>query len=84
MQLSAATSDDSRVFVLAATNRVEDLDPALLRRFDRCLRVSSTRSCPRKTYVDPSQTSCVTLSTLHCAHSSPTRSCWLRTLTLNR
>ncbi len=43
MQLSAASSDDARVFVLAATNRVEDLDPALLRRFDRCLRVSSMR-----------------------------------------
>ena len=42
MQLSAASSDDARVFVLAATNRVEDLDPALLRRFDRCLRVSGT------------------------------------------
>ena len=40
MQLSAASSDDARVFVLAATNRVEDLDPALLRRFDRCLEVS--------------------------------------------
>ena len=41
MQLSSIGSDeDARVFVLAATNRLEDLDPALLRRFDRRLQVT--------------------------------------------
>jgi SpoVK/Ycf46/Vps4 family AAA+-type ATPase len=42
MQLSWVSSDDAaRVFVLAATNRLQDLDPALLRRFDRRLQVTS-------------------------------------------
>ena len=46
MQLSSAGSDgNTRVYMMAATNRLEDLDPALLRRFDRRLEVHTPRWC---------------------------------------
>lgn len=51
IQMSALGGED-RVFVLAATNRIEDLDEALLRRFDRCILVGLPDAGARREFLD--------------------------------
>lgn len=45
IQLSAVATEE-RVFVIGATNRPMDLDPALMRRFDRRLQVHRSFTWP--------------------------------------